>query len=166
MGVLVFCADQKAYGKYEGTWYRGKQDGCGIFTWPNGTKTMRQYNEGVLVSERDVTAESQFVNFVYDNFKKLENTISQLDEKLSKSSLDEDLINSSVQAKMSQWEEKMSAIDAKKDENGMDALKDQVPSIISAFEIKQQQKEKQLEKLEDKVKEWDQGEKKKTTDKI
>eukprot|EP01120_Amphizonella_sp_Union-15-10_P001735 TRINITY_DN11888_c0_g1_i1.p1 TRINITY_DN11888_c0_g1~~TRINITY_DN11888_c0_g1_i1.p1 ORF type:complete len:347 (+),score=44.01 TRINITY_DN11888_c0_g1_i1:35-1042(+) len=55
----LFCLNQKQNGKYEGPWYRGVRHGCGVFTWPSGFKTMREYKNGVLIAERDYSVKEQ-----------------------------------------------------------------------------------------------------------
>jgi len=51
LGVLTMCGNGLNNGTFAGTWKNGKEHGCGIFTWPSGFKTLRQYQEGKLVSE-------------------------------------------------------------------------------------------------------------------
>ena len=54
MKRLQSCLSRCSYGtcgKYEGAWRHDARHGCGVFTYPDGRKTAREYNEGVLVSE-------------------------------------------------------------------------------------------------------------------
>jgi len=54
-----FCLNQKAPGNYEGPYLKNKKHGCGIFTWPTGLQTMREYSNDVLISEKDLTPQIQ-----------------------------------------------------------------------------------------------------------
>jgi len=58
-GSFFYCANQKIHGRYDGNLSGGKPYGCGIFIWPSGKKTMREYANNVLVSERPFKVEEQ-----------------------------------------------------------------------------------------------------------
>jgi len=58
-GIELHCLNGKPNGKYEGQWYDGYVQGCGVFTWPSGMKTMCRYDRGLLVSEQSYTLEAQ-----------------------------------------------------------------------------------------------------------
>jgi len=79
-GVSKICCDQTLNSKYEGLWQNGKEDGCGIFTWPSGIKTTRQYQNGLLISEQPFTPDAQASILVEQKMKEW-NTKMQEEEK-------------------------------------------------------------------------------------
>lgn len=46
------CCDQKINSTFEGAFRNGLPHGCGTFRWFDGEKSIREYKEGVMISER------------------------------------------------------------------------------------------------------------------
>jgi len=59
VGNEILCFQGKEYEKYVGRFLNSKRHGCGEFTWPNGLKTLREYNNGNIIAEREITPEKQ-----------------------------------------------------------------------------------------------------------
>jgi len=68
----IFCLNNKFNGKYEGIYNKALKHGCGIFTWPSGLKMMREYENGKLISEKEMTPEIQANYAVQDAKQKWE----------------------------------------------------------------------------------------------
>jgi len=92
-GVVTFCCGEKQNGKYEGQFENGKENGCGVFTWPNGEKVMQRYKKGELVCEQMYSEEALASELVkqkmeewetefLQNWKEAENEIQAKQEKL------------------------------------------------------------------------------------
>jgi len=58
------CLNGKPNGRYEGSWVDGKKDGCGVFEWPHGQKTMEYHNHDELVRSEKFSVDVQVADLL------------------------------------------------------------------------------------------------------